>query len=314
MAPKPKTQEQFIKEIYELVGEEFIVLGTYVNAKTKIKFKHTICNTEFEMRPYSFLGGYRCKFCSDKAQRRSQEQFIKIVYELVGDEYEVIGKYLGHHTKIEMIHHECGNKFYPHPSHFLNGTRCPFCFRKYRIHRKTTEEFKKEMFNLVGDEYELIGEYKKSKIKVQILHKKCGEKYSVNPEYFLQGNRCPNCKQSKGEKQISVLLDKKKIKYIPQYKIKECKNIRPLPFDFAIFDNNNKLLGLIEYDGVGHFKPFKFTKDKDKMLKLLKDTKRRDKIKNDYCKDNDIHLLRIPYWEFNNIEQVLNEFINKLNS
>ena len=37
------------------------------------------------------------------------------------------------------------------------------------------------------------------------------------------------------------------IKYIPQFKFSDCRNINPLPFDFAIFDITNNLICLIEY-------------------------------------------------------------------
>jgi hypothetical protein len=46
--------------------------------------------------------------------------------------------------------------------------------------------------------------------------------------------------------------------------------------------------------------------------KALKQNKIRDEIKNTYCKDNNIHLVRIPYWDFNNIENILKEKLSKV--
>lgn len=82
---------------------------------------------------------------------------------------------------------------------------------------------------------------------------------------------------------------------------------RNLIFDFAIFDKNDNLFGLIEFDGVQHFKPIEiFGGDK-----ALEYTKLRDNIKNEYCKNNNIKLLRIPYTEFKNLNDILNKFIPK---
>lgn len=59
--------------------------------------------------------------------------------------------------------------------------------------KKTTEEFKVEVFNLVGDEYQVLGEYIDAKTKIKMLHNKCGNIYEVTPDNFLQCKRCPIC-------------------------------------------------------------------------------------------------------------------------
>lgn len=100
-----------------------------------------------------------------------------------------------------------------------------------------------------------------------------------------------------GEKIISEWLLINNFTFIPQHKFNECKNKRELPFDFYLTDYNI----CIEYDGVLHYK------DKFNNAEEFKETKKRDKIKTNYCKDNNITLLRIPYWDFNNIEEILRE-------
>lgn len=66
----------------------------------------------------------------------------------------------------------------------------------------------------------------------------------------------------------------------------------------------------IEYDGEGHFIPIEWSKGNGEVL--LEQTKKRDKIKNEYCKKHHIHLLRIPYTERNNIETLIKNEINKI--
>ena len=96
--------------------------------------------------------------------------------------------------------------------------------------------------------------------------------------------------QSFGEQYIKYLLEKSNITFEPQYSFEDCKFIYVLHFDFAIF-HNNKLLGLIEYDGRQHFEPIKFFGGQEGFEK----TKKRDEIKNTYCNIHHIPLLRIPY-------------------
>ena len=59
--------------------------------------------------------------------------------------------------------------------------------------RKTTDEFKKEIENLVGNEYSLLSEYISCHTKVKMLHSKCNNVYWVKPNDFQQGYRCSHC-------------------------------------------------------------------------------------------------------------------------
>lgn len=85
-----------------------------------------------------------------------------------------------------------------------------------------------------------------------------------------------------------------------QYKSNKCINKRQLRFDFAIFEDE-KIKFLIEYDGIGHFKSQTNWGGESAFLKQ----KENDNIKDQYCQDNDIILLRIPYWKKENISQIL---------
>ena len=67
---------------------------------------------------------------------------------------------------------------------------------------------------------------------------------------------------------------------------------------------------LIEYDGHGHYMPC-FGSTPEKKQKNFKDCQRRDKIKNEWAKANNIPLLRIPYWDFDRIEELVEAFILK---
>jgi hypothetical protein len=116
------------------------------------------------------------------------------------------------------------------------------------------------------------------------------------------GHQCPLCATSRGEKQIEKYLKENNIEYIHDYKFNDCKNIHKLKFDFYLFNYNM----CIEYDGKHHYEPIDYFGGQEDFEKV----KKLDQIKNTYCKQNNILLYRIPYWEFDNIEIILDNIIN----
>ena len=107
--------------------------------------------------------------------------------------------------------------------------------------------------------------------------------------------KCPNCNvNSIGEYYIAKILDKYNIGYIRQHKFDDCRDKKPLPFDFYLPSYNM----CIEFDGQGHRK---IIYDEKTLYSALL----HDGMKNNYCKWNNITLLRISYLEGNNIEQIL---------
>lgn len=193
---RKKTNKQFIKEVYDLVKDEYTFLEEYIGNKYHIKVIHNRCGHEYKVRPDHFLKGNRCTKCSKKHNNRpykTTKQFKKEVFNIVGEEYEVLGDYINSHTKVKIRHNKCGNIIHILPSIFLNDPRCKKCYRKKNKNIKTTEQFKKEIFELVGNEYEILTMYKKSNIKIKIRHNECGYEWEIIPNSFLNGTRCPKC-------------------------------------------------------------------------------------------------------------------------
>jgi len=96
---------------------------------------------------------------------------------------------------------------------------------------------------------------------------------------------------SVGEKTISSILVSNGIKHVHQYTFVDCVDFKPLPFDIAITDEFNKVKLLIEFHGIQHFEPIEFYGG----IESLEKTQKRDKIKKDYCKKNNIPLIEITY-------------------
>jgi very-short-patch-repair endonuclease len=193
------------------------------------------------------------------------------------------------------------------PDAHLAGKGCLECGRiKTESSRLVSTTKLIEQFNVIHDnnyEYPDFIEPSIKKKPIPILCKTHGT-FFQSIELHLRGCGCPSCNSSKGERIIKKILSSKDILFIEQHKFTECKHIRTLSFDFYLPDHNI----CIEFDGLQHFIPFSFSPDKsvETKNKNLQTIKRRDEVKNKYCMDNNITLLRIPYTT--NIEQVL-EFL-----
>lgn len=296
-----KDTEKYREDVFALVGDEYTVVGEYITSKDYIFMHHNLCKTTYPVKPNHFLNNRRCPECYG-VHIRSEEEFLKQLYDLVGDEYSSLGEYKGYGEKITMKHNVCGFTWDKRIVEFITGgQRCPQCYGNIK---KTTEEFRELVRQKVGDEYTVLEEYINIDEKIDMRHNKCGFEYPVTPYSFLHnGTRCPRCNESKGEKRITNFLLKENIEFKPQYRIKECRHINPLPFDFAIFDHG-ELICLIEYDGELHFVP---RRDDDAAHTKLKQTQFRDSIKTAFCEENDIPLIRILYTEFDKIEAILNK-------
>jgi len=92
-------------------------------------------------------------------------------------------------------------------------------------------------------------------------------------------------------------LQDNNINYTKEFRIPDCKNKRPLPFDFAIF-KNDQLDFLLEYQGEQHFFPIWGKKEFQKRI-------HNDRIKEKYCQLNQITLKKINYWEQGQIKDIL---------
>ena len=118
------------------------------------------------------------------------------------------------------------------------------------------------------------------------------------------------CISSKGEKIIESYLKKENIQYIREYSFSDCinpKTNRKLRFDFGIIINND-LYCLIEFDGRQHiYGPD--TSYWGHTTDTLEDIMYRDNLKNSYCINNNIKLIRISYSQMNQIENILKEVL-----
>lgn len=150
-------------------------------------------------------------------------------------------------------------------------------------------------------------EYKNSDYDKLEFKCECGEVYYSTWDSFRNNEKycCDICSgnKSKGEIKVEKWLKKNNISYISEYRTSECRNKKPLPFDFAIFNEHNKIKAFIEVDGIQHFEPIKIFGGQVR----FEERQKLDDMKDDYAKKINAKMIRIPYWEFKD-----GKYINKL--
>lgn len=126
-----KSNSDWIKEVHDLVGDEFTFLEDYKGTHNPIKVRHNKveCQHEFKIAPKDFAKHRRCPECSRKAKMKTNREFLEQVRSLVGDEYTFTEVYNGDNKKISVVHNVCGYEYSTTPNNFINGTRCANCNR-----------------------------------------------------------------------------------------------------------------------------------------------------------------------------------------
>lgn len=231
------------------------------------------------------------------AYKWNTEKVKKIIAEMHGDEYELIGDYTVEKEPICILHKTCGQTYHTRWSIFSQG-------RKHICYRFVDDDiFKKRVEQDGKGEYEFLDPYINAKTKIRCHHKKCGNIWEIKPNHFLHsGNRCPKCtvKIPLGESKIIEYFDKHGIEYVHQF---VHSDLPSLSFDFCINDSNGIIL--IEFDGQQHIKP-KFNMTQEEFEKQVAN----DQIKNAFCVKNNIPLLRIQYKGRNKIPEILEYYEN----
>lgn len=238
----------------------------------------------------------------------TQEQFINKANIKHNNYYDYsLVNYINANTKVKIICPKHG-EFEQQPNNHLFGQRCIKCMGdNVRNARKFTKEQWVEKFKKVHGErydYSLVKEGIGSgtRYKVIIVCGNHGE-FLQRPQAHSKGEGCPYCSISKGEDGIEKFLIKNNIEYQREKRFKDCFNPesnKTLPFDFYLPNQNF----LIEYQGEQHYKK---TGHFEKRAGGLEGLQHRDKIKEKYCKLNNIELIKISYMEFNNIDKILKE-------
>ena len=172
------------------------------------------------------------------------------------------------------------------------------CKNKEELIQKTKERHIKN--NLVGQRFGKLTVIERTEERtnhgsvIYLCKCDCGNEIKVRSSHLTEGQtQSCGCINSKGEEKISQILRENNISFEKQKTFNDCRNPKTdalLRFDFYI--NNQYLL---EYDGEQHFKEKSFGHEN------LGERQYKDKIKNQYCIENNIPLIRIPYTKYNTL-------------
>lgn len=260
----------------------------YINSRTKSTI---ICpkHGEFEQSPNHHLSNRGCKECGKTKKFIGTEEFIKRSNKVHGNKYDYSSvNYMGALDKVIIICPTHG-EFKQEASSHLRGTGCHKCFLE--TIRKSLEDFIEECNSIHSNKYDYsLVEYVNNSNEIKIICPSHGEFMQIPHVHKRSG--CPTCKSSLGELKIFQFLSSFGLSFEQEFKLDN-----GLRLDFYIPNNN---VG-IEYDGKQHFEVNEFFGGE----KGFEETKDRDSKKDKFCSDNNIKLIRIPYWDFDNIEDIL---------
>lgn len=232
--------------------------------------------------------------------RLTTEDFVKRAREVHGNKYDYSKtNYINKRTNV-IITCQIHGDFKQNPyNHIVQKQGCPICGKdkaskrlgNYKNSRKTTEDFKKELSQMFGNKYELIGEYVNNKTKVEIYchnKNKNGKEHGsffIKPNDLICGHGCKKCVHSLLEDKVEIFLQENNITYKHQQKFDWLGKQR---IDFYLPDYNIA----IECQGRQHYVPVDFSgngkewaKKQFKQIQILDETKYR------LCNENNITVL-----------------------
>ena len=214
----------------------------------------------------------------------------------------IIGKKYNHLTVLEKSEKRIGGKIgykcqcdcekktilYVSKTDLENNhtTSCGCARRKYKIGDII---FNKQIIGYIGSKNNNGHYYYKVKCLL------CGREYEAIGQTLEKTVGC-GCQKSIGEFNIIQILQQNNIKYYKEY----CFPNSLLRFDFALLDKDNNIYRLIEFDGEQHYEQ-NIKNSGWNTYEKYQYTLKNDLKKNQIAKDNNIPLVRIPYWERDNI-------------
>ena len=293
-----KTNESVKADFVSVHGDKYdYSLFGYVRNNIKSKIYCKTCDYYFEQNYSNHMRGDGCPKCVGR--HKSNEDIINEFTGIHGDIYDY--SRVNYTRSIDKVSIGCKKHniiFEQTPSLHLCGHGCPDCGKeKVKIGK---EEFIRRSIEVHGDKYNYSKvEYINSYTHVIIICPEHGEFKQTPKSHSKEGCGCPTCSESIGEREIRLFLDKHNIIYEREKMFDGCINKTFLKYDYYLIDLNF----CVEFDGKQHYEPIEYFGGVDK----LKETQLCDKIKNEYCKNNNIRLLRIRYDE--NVEDKLNEFL-----
>ena len=302
------------------------------SSKVKIKLKCDYCGCEYEKMYAEYYKShqYNTKDACNKIECKRTKGVESLKAKMIDDLWDKLEKkmekenyvllstkedYIGSNSKIRYICSMHGEQFSTYGNLINNDCGCIKCGYESTIN-KNKNSIEKVM-NIIESEFGNTwinpNEYKNAhEHNIKILCGCCGENiFTTSYRNYKKGQkRCAFCSSSMSlqEKYIYDYLEKCNISFIFQKTFPDLKDIKYLIYDFFLPEYNL----CIEYDGEQHYNTHFYETMPINPLSTFELTQKHDQMKTQYCIDNNIELLRIPYWSENHIEEIIQEKLEEI--
>jgi phage FluMu protein Com len=262
-----------------------------------------------------------CPKCA-KTSRTTQQGFLTKARTIHGDRYDYSSVEWSEQTNVNskititcMMHGLFTQNI---RNHIVGKNGCPTCAGKTKL---TSQVFVTRAREIHGTKYDysrvVIGEeFFMNNTKLIIGCEKHGDFTQTAAKHINARTGCPGCKASKGEAAVQMWLDAHSIAYTPQKMFDGCINTltgRKLKYDFYVPEHNT----CIEFHGQQHYQAIlignndqvNWTQQQHTRAQVVFEEQRhRDRVKVQYCVDNDIKMLVIAYTEIKQVDVLLTNF------
>ena len=179
-------EQELLKRLITVSGKgEYKVKSSFQSMGQKVHLLHKECGKDFWVQPTNFLfKKTRCD-CNQKISKKEAEKRMK-----KHKHFELI-EFSGASLPAIIYHDKCGENF--EVTSFRDFLETPKCRHCEITPDMTTELFKQRVVDIVGDEYEVLGEVNRREDRIDIRHNKCGHVTNFKVYEFLEGSRCPHC-------------------------------------------------------------------------------------------------------------------------
>jgi hypothetical protein len=316
---------EYVKSYIEDRGCE-LLSDTYIRSKDKLHIRCICGNEDWYPKFNDFKKGILCSICG---QRNAIEKRIETMlksnrlsetYPQISSEWHPYKNgnlkpsdvCSSSHKKVFWLCPVCGNEYEATPCNRTGRkSGCSICSHeksgKIISKNHINENYNLEaLFPRIAEEwcFELNNGIIPSEVSYS-SHTKYYWKCNLGHIYYAAPNcrtgnsksKCPYCNGSSGEKIITEFLERNNIEYIFQKRFDDCKNIKPLPFDFYL----PKYLTCIEFQGLQHYKIIDFWVGVERFESQIL----CDSIKEEFCLNNNLKLLKISILDIDKIETIL---------
>jgi hypothetical protein len=269
--------------------------------------KHESKGIQYKDWSHFRLNKIGCVYCSGR--NRSNEDIVHLIK---NKDVILISDYIGYEKPITCKCKICGNEWSTTPKSLIsNGSGCPMCgaIKAQKSRTKTLQQFIEELSS-INPNIEVVGDYVNTHTKIKCRCKIDGHVWEGYPANLLNSTAgCPVCHLSIGENKLLNVLKNLNINFIPQYSVEGCEYKYKLRFDAYDTDNNIAF----EFNGEQHYYPVDWgNKGIEWAKQEFEITQKRDLIKQEYCNNNKIPIIKIPYWERDNMEFFICNELDKI--